>query len=233
MDFLCGPGVEGVRTMKLALLRVFSLAVLLAGAAQAQPQVQKIAGEVVKVEGLKLAVKAGSGQVVEVKLAADARFSGRSLADLAKLTPGAYVGTTAVAQADGTLVAREIHVFPESMRGTSEGHRPMSNEPGSTMTNATITGVGARGTAQRDTMTNATVAGISGAAGNRTLTLAYKGGEKTVVVPDNVPVAMYELADRSALVPGAHVIVYAAAQGDGTLAAERVTVGTHGFVPPQ
>ena len=219
--------------MKLACLRVFCLAVLIAGAAQAQPQAQKIAGEVVKLDGARLEVKAGDGRVVDVRLAADARFSGRSPADLAKLTPGAYVGTTAVAQADGTLLAREVHVFPETMRGTGEGHRPMSNEPGSTMTNATITGIGARATAQRDTMTNATVAAVSGAEGNRTLTLTYKGGEKTVVVPDSVPVVMYEPADRNALVPGAHVIVYAAPQADGTLAAGRVTVGTNGFVPPQ
>jgi hypothetical protein len=53
-----------------------------------------------------------------------------------------------------------------------------------------------------------------------------------VVVPENVPVVMVEPADRSLLVPGAHVIVYAAPQPDGTLAAERLTVGKNGFVPP-
>jgi len=219
--------------MKLGFWAVFSFVVLLAGAAQAQPQVQKIAGEVVKLDGVRLAVKASSGQVVEVKLGADARLSGRSPADLAKLAPGAYVGTTAAAQPDGTLLAREVHVFPESMRGRGEGHRPMDNEPGSTMTNATITGVGGHGAPQRDTMTNATVASMSAAPGSRTLTLAYKGGEKTVVVPEGAPIAMLEPADRSALVPGAHVIVYAAPQSDGTLSAERVTVGIQGFVPPQ
>jgi hypothetical protein len=207
--------------------------ILLAGAAQAQPQVQKIVGEVVKLDGARLEIKATGGQVIEMKLAADARLSGRSPANAAKLAPGAFVGTTAAPQPDGTLLAREIHVFPESLRGTGEGHRPMSNEPGSTMTNATITGVGARGAAQRDTMTNATIAGMSAAPGSRTLTLAYKGGEKTVVVPENVPIVMVEPADRSALEPGAHVIVYAAPRSDGTLAAERITVGKNGFVLPQ
>lgn len=219
--------------MRLGFLGVVSFAVLLAGAAQAQPQAKKIVGEVVELDGVRLEVRATTGQVVEVKLAADARLSGRSRADAAKLAPGAFVGTTAVLQPDGTLLAHEVHVFPESMRGTGEGHRPMSNAPGSTMTNATITGVGARSAGQRDTMTNATVAGMSAAPGSRTLTLAYKGGEKTVVVPEDVPIAMVEPADRSALVPGAHVIVYAAPQSDGTLAAERVTVGRNGFVPPQ
>jgi hypothetical protein len=67
---------------------------------------------------------------------------------------------------------------------------------------------------------------------SRALTLAYKGGEKGVIVPENVPVVMVEPADRPLLVPGAHVVVYAAAQPDGTLAAERLTVGKTGFVPP-
>lgn len=219
--------------MRLGFLGALCATVLLAAGAQAQPQVQKIVGEVVKLDGTRLAVKASGGQSVDLKLGADARVSGRGPADLAKLALGAFIGTTAVAQPDGTLLAREVHVFPESMRGRGEGHRPMDNEPGSTMTNATITGVGNRAATPHDTMTNATVAGISNTPGSRTLTLAYKGGEKTVVVPENVPVVMVEPADRSALVPGAHVVVYAAAQGDGTLAAERVTVGMNGYVPPQ
>ena len=105
-------------------------------------------------------------------------------------------------------------------------------EPGSTMTNATIASVGGRGAAARGTATNATVAEVSGAADGRALTLTYKGGEKVVVVPDNVPIVMVEPADRSLLVPGAHVVVYAAAQPDGTLVSERLTVGKNGFVPP-
>jgi hypothetical protein len=108
----------------------------------------------------------------------------------------------------------------------------MDTEPGSTMTNATIASVGGRGAAARSTTTNATVAQVSGGSDVHTLTLAYKGGEKIVVVPENVPIVMVEPADRSLLVPGAHVIVYGARQPDGTLAADRLTVGKNGFVPP-
>jgi hypothetical protein len=217
--------------------RLLLLAALLAGGdialAQAQTQTQKITGDIVRVDGLRLEVKTAGGQAVTVKLADNFRLSVRSAADATKLAPGAYVGTTAVPQPDGTLLAREVHVFPESMRGTGEGHRAMDvAEPGSTMTNATIASVGGRGAAARGTATNATVAEVSGASGGHTLTLAYKGGEKVVVVPGNVPIVMVEPADRSLLVPGAHVVVYAAAQPDGTLAAERLTVGKNGFVPP-
>jgi hypothetical protein len=214
--------------------RLLLIAALLAGGdiALAQAQTQKIAGDIVRVDGLRLEVKTAGAQAVTVKLTDNFRLSVRSAADATKLAPGTYVGTTAVPQPDGTLLAREVHVFPESMRGTGEGHRPMDAEPGSTMTNATIASVGARGAAARSTMTNATVAQVSGASEAHTLTLAYKGGEKIVVVPDNVPVVMVEPADRSLLVPGAHVVVYAAPQPDGTLTAERLTVGKNGFVPP-
>jgi hypothetical protein len=212
---------------------LLSIAALLAagGIVFAQAQSQKIAGDIVKVDGLRLEIKTTGGQAVTVKLADNFRLSARSAADATKLSPGAYVGTTAVPQSDGTLLAREVHVFPESMRGTGEGHRPMDAEPGSTMTNATIASVGGRGAAARSTMINATVAQVSGAADGPILTLAYKGGEKVVVVPENVPIVMVEPADRSLLVPGAHVVVYATPQPDGTLAAERLTVGKNGFVP--
>jgi hypothetical protein len=64
------------------------------------------------------------------------------------------------------------------------------------------------------------------------MTLTYKGGEKTVIVPESVPVVTVEPVERSQLVPGAHVIVYAAPEGDGTLAAQRVSIGLNGSVPP-
>ena len=216
------------------LASLLSIAAWLAvgGVAFAQAHTQKIAGDIVKVDGLKLEIKTAGGQAVRVKLADDFRLSARSAADATKLAPGAYVGATAVPQTDGTLLAREVHVFPEPMRGTGEGHRPMDTEPGSTMTNATIASVGGRGAAARNTMTNATVAQVSGASDVHTLTLAYKGGEKVVVVPENVPIVMVEPAERSLLVPGAHVIVYAAPEPDGTLTASRLTVGKNGFVPP-
>ncbi len=191
---------------------------------------QQIAGDIVKVEGSTVEVKSKAGEVVDVRVPDTARISGRAPSDLSKVTEGVFVGATAVPQADGTLLAREVHIFPESMRGTGEGHRPWGSEPGSTMTNATVSNVGAAG--RKSTMTNATVSKVSGAEGGKKMTLTYKGGEKTVIVPRSAPVVTVEPADRSNLVPGAHVIVYAAAQTDGTLAAQRVSIGMQGSVPP-
>jgi hypothetical protein len=43
---------------------------------------------------------------------------------------------------------------------------------------------------------------------------------------------MVEAGDPSMLVPGAHVIVSGVQQNDGSLLAERITVGKDGLIPP-
>jgi len=205
--------------------------VVTTGAAYAQPQ--KIIGEVVRLDASTLQVRGSDNQVIAVKLADSTRMSGRSPADLDRIVQGAFIGTTAVPRADGMLTAVEVHIFPESMRGTGEGHRPMDT-PGNTMTNATVTSVGTTKAAAKpgNTMTNATVAQVARGTAERQLTLTYKGGEKVVIVPPNTPIVMVEPADRSWLVPGAHVIVYVTRQPDAALVADRLSVGKNGFVPP-
>ncbi len=199
---------------------------------RAQSQVQRIGGDIVAISDAQMQVKSRTGETINVKLAPTLSVSARSKADLSAVAPGAFLGTTAIPQPDGTLKATEVHVFPESMRGTGEGHRPYQFTPGGTMTNATVASVGRAGTAGGSTMTNATVAGVGDAAGSRTMKLTYKGGEKTVVIAPGTPIVMVESGDRSLLVPGAHIVVTATRQPDGALLAERVMVGKGGLVPP-
>src|SRR5215831_16494963 len=141
---------------RLAVLCLSSAFVL---GASAQTPVAKIAGDVVRVDGQNLELRSKDGKQLRVELSDHLRLSARSPAGVDAIKQQAYVGATAVPQPDGTLLASEVHVFPESMRGTAEGHRLLPPEPGkepkSTMTNATVTGVtGGMGTS---TMTNATV----------------------------------------------------------------------------
>jgi hypothetical protein len=157
----------------------------------------------------------------------------RAPASLDAIKPGSFIGTAATPGPNGTLIASEVHIFPESMRGTGEGHRPMPTMPGSTMTNATVAGVsGTPGGKGRGTMTNATVENVGAAGKARTLKLTYKGGEQTVVVPDKTPIVTVESGSRASLVPGAHVIVYAQRDANGALSAQRISVGKNGSVPP-
>jgi hypothetical protein len=203
---------------------------LLVGGGLAQAQAQKITGEVVRLDGSALQIKASDGQVQVLALSDKTRLSARSPATWAQIATNTFLGTTAVPQSDGTLLASEVHIFPESMRGTGEGHRPMDT-PGNTMTNATVSQVGADAK-PRNTMTNATVTGVGTAPTTRRLTLTYPGGEKVVVVPPDTPIVMVEVADRALLSPGAHVIVFASRLPDGSLGADRITVGMNGFTPP-
>src|SRR5688500_18498639 len=94
-----------------------------------------IRGKIAAVEGGSLRVTTNSGEVA-VRFAEDVRIGGVAAAQLSDIAAGNYVGTTAVKQADGNLKALEVHIFPETARGTGEGHRPWDLQPGSTMTNA-------------------------------------------------------------------------------------------------
>ena len=43
---------------------------------------------------------------------------------MADIKEGTFLGSAAMPQPDGSQKALEVHIFPEQMRGTGEGHRP-------------------------------------------------------------------------------------------------------------
>jgi hypothetical protein len=221
------------RSIRLAAVGLALTAAAAARAQQppAQPQ-QHVRGDVVALTGDTLEVKSRAGQDLKLKLPSDAKVASVEKSDLGSIGEGLFVGTTAVPQQDGTLRAVEVHLFPDSMRGTGEGHRPWDLQPGSTMTNATVAKVQSKKPAKQSTMTNATVAKVSDAGGSRTLQLKYADGEKTVVVPPGTPVVKMAPADRSRLTPGAHVFAIVTRDPDGALVAQRITVGQGDTVPP-
>jgi hypothetical protein len=223
----------GARIRVAVGLGVMASAAWAQGAPQAQgaaapPRDEHVRGEVASASGDTLSVKTKAGQTVEVKLAPDVKVSKAEKTDLGSVEKGTFIGTTAVPQADGSLRAIEVHVFPEAMRGTGEGHRPWDlGGTKSTMTNATVANVkknpGHGGTGS--TMTNATVQGVQKTGGGETLALEYKGGKKTVLVPAGTPIVKLEPGDRSLLEPGAHVFVIASREQDGSLVAKRIVAG--------
>jgi len=198
--------------------------------AHAQTQQQRIAGDIQRLDGTTLVLRTSDGSQT-LKLPENVRITARLPADWSDITTGSFVGTTAVPQPDGTLLAKEVHIFTEAQRGTGEGHYPMST-PGDTMTNATVSGMSSGLAKPRDTMTNATVAKAGQSGNAHTLKLTYKGGEQTVVVPDGVPLLKSEPGDRALLVAGAHVVLYARRDADGSMTVDRVSVGKNGFVTP-
>jgi Domain of unknown function (DUF5666) len=191
-----------------------SAAVLVAASAWAQTPQVRVRGTIESVSGQTLSVKARDGSDMKIKLADNAPVRTVTKASLGDIKPGSFVGITAMPQPDGTQKAVEIHIFPEAMRGTGEGHRPWDLVPNSTMTNATV-----------DTQ-------VAVSDGQK-LVLKYKDGDKTFVVPANVVVVTFAPASMSDLKPGAIIFVGGAAkEPDGTLDAPNITVGTNGVNPP-
>jgi hypothetical protein len=177
----------------------------------------RVRGTIERVEGQTLMVKARDGADLKVVLAENALVVGIVKASLSDIKSGSFVGVTGMPQADGSQKAVEVHIFPEAMRGTGEGHYPWDLRPQSTMTNANVVNI------------EQTVSGVEG----RTLTMKYKDGEKKIVVPPDAPIVTYVMSDKSELKPGAHIFIAAAKKlPDGTLQAPRVNFGKDGLTPP-
>jgi hypothetical protein len=208
----------------------FVAATLLSFAATAQSATpEHVRGQIVSVDGNTLTVKSRAGKTVKLNMAEDVKVAVAQKGDMSDVKDGAFIGTTAVPEKNGTLRAIEVHVFPDSMKGTGEGHRPWDLRPGSTMTNATVSKTDESGGGKSaSTMTNATVKKVAG----RKLSLTYKDGEKVVDVPSNAKVVKLEPGDKSELKKGAHVFAIASKGSDGTLQAQRLIVGKDGVVPP-
>lgn len=188
------------------------MSLLVGGAFAADGAPTRVRGTIDQVDGQTLHITSRSGEKVTVTLASDVTVVDVSKIDISAIKPNSYVGTAAAPLPDGSLKALEVHVFPESMRGSGDGHRPFDLGPNSTMTNGTV----------------GSVVGST----DRTLTVKYQGGEKKVLVPADVPIVTFEPGNASELKAGAHVIVQAMKAADGTLSASRVNVGKDGLTPP-
>ena len=198
-----------IRFVAAMLITAFSALAL--AQAPANPPV-RIRGTVEKIDGQMLTVKTANGPMT-VKMADNFMVMGVARASMADIASGKFIGTTTVGERDGALVALEVHIFPENMRGTGEGHYDWDLRPSSKMTNANVANVTSMGK-------------------DRVLAVQYKGGEKKVLVPENAVVVAFTPADKSELKPGAPVFVVSQRQPDGSLAAPRVNVGLNGQVPP-
>jgi hypothetical protein len=179
-----------------------------------QPPPVRLRGTIEAVDGNVLTVKVAGGTDAKVMLAEKAAIVAVVKATLAEIKEGTFLGSAAIPQADGTQKAVEVHIFPEEMRGTGEGHRPYPPVANGTMTNGSAS--------------CATVSGIEGS----TITVKYTGGEKKIIVPETAPIVRYEIGGKADLKPGAHFTVLAATKKpDGTFETSRINVGRDGAVP--
>ncbi len=153
-----------------------------------------------------------AGDTTRVTVPASVRIIGIAPARLADIGPGSYVGAAALPEAGGHLRALEVHIFPPSLRGVGEGHRPMP------------------GTRPDQSMTNGTVGTVESTNGT-SLVVTYKGGRQVLDVPPGTPIVRLDPGTTALLKKGAAVSLDAT-EGPGGYTALRVRVGERGVVPP-
>ena len=181
--------------------------------AQKAPVPTKVRGTIETVDGDTMTVKSRSGEDVKLHMTSAIKVVGIARISLSDIKVGSFIGTTTVPGSDGMPTAVEVHVFPESMRGTGEGSRPYDLKPNSTMTNATV---------------SESVVSNDG----HTIMVKYKDGEKKVLVTPETPVVTFVPADRSDLKAGAKMIAFIKQLPDGSFETDRVSVGRDGLTPP-
>jgi hypothetical protein len=202
-----------MRKVSRGILGAIAFALLFAGSASAQTPL-RVRGEIHNVDGQILWVKGRDGAMSKVKLADKVLVLSLNKMTLADVKQGTFVGITAMPQPDGSQKAVEIHIFPEAMRGTNEGHYPWDLAPNSTMTNANV---------------ESSVVSNDG----QTLVMKYKDGEKKITVPADVEVVMFAPATVADIKSGQKFFIPNGKRlDDGTLETPVIVVGTNGVAPP-
>ena len=172
-----------------------------------------VRGVVASISDGTLAVKSETG-LVQIRTGSRLQVYKDIPSDLAHVNSASFVGVTSIKQPDGSERAKEIHIFPEELRGTDEGSFPWDQDQSKPVGNSRMT----NGTVSQSRMTNGTVNARSDAS---TLTVHYGGGVQTISIPPDVPVTALTLSTEP-LTPGQNVLVLAMKQQDGSLTATRV-----------
>jgi hypothetical protein len=181
--------------------------------ASAADDTVRIRGTIERVEGPVYVVKNRDGAELKLTVTDNPLFVAIAPSSMADIKPGMFVGSAGMMQTDGTQKAIEVHIFPESMRGTGEGHYDWDLKPQSKMTNGNV---------------EQTVAGIDGPV----LSVKYKDGEKKLLVTPETVVVTYVPGSKDDLKPGTRIFVAAAKkQPDGTVQTPRITYGRNGAGP--
>ena len=200
------------KMIQRALAAATGFAVLcIVGPASAQ-EIVRIRGTIERIDGPAYVIKSRDGSELKLTLTDNPLYVAISPSTMADIKPGMFVGSAGMMQPDGTQKAIEVHIFPESMRGTGEGHYDWDLKPQTKMTNGNV---------------EQAVTGVDGPV----LSVKYKDGEKKLVVTPETVVVTYVPGNKDEVKPGTKVFVAAKQQSDGTFQAPRITYGRNGAGP--
>jgi hypothetical protein len=197
-------------TRTLTVMIFASIGLALPASAQ---ETVRIRGTIERIDGPVYVVKNRDGAELKLTVTENPLFVAIAPSTMADIKQGMFVGSAGTMQSDGTQKAIEVHIFPESMRGTGEGHYDWDLKPNTKMTNANV---------------EQTVAGVDG----QMLSVKYKDGEKKILVTPETVVVTYVTGSKDDLKPGTKIFVAAAKkQADGTVQTPRITYGRNGAGP--
>jgi hypothetical protein len=200
------------RAVRCMLAAASSISILMTLPASAQETV-RIRGTIERVEGPIYVVKNRDGVELKLTVTDNPLFVVIVPSTMADIKQGMFVGSAGMMQPDGMQKAIEVHIFPESMRGTGEGHYDWDLLPKSKMTNANV---------------EQAVKSVDG----QILSVKYKDGEKKLLVTPETIVVTYEMGKKEEVQPGTRIFVAAAKkQSDGTVQTPRITYGRNGMGP--
>lgn len=186
------------------------LALLVAGGqlagvpgAGAAPALAFAEGTIESVSSDALVITTSSGPA-RAKLTAQTRVARRIAAPLDAIKVGDYIGASSRKEADGSLTAIYINIFPPSLRmQIAEGQLPWAG--GNVMTNAVVTEY---------------VTAVSG----RTLSVKLQDATVRINVPPTAEITRYFATTRADLRVGRRVLVIATSDVDGSLIARSIQI---------
>jgi hypothetical protein len=228
--------------MKLLLGLTLAATTALSVSTLAAPERERIRGTVSSISADTLAVHTTNGEDVSIKLGGDTKYLQVEKSSLANIEKDSYIGT-ATKSVGSMLVALEVVIFPAAMRGNGDGHYAWDTVPDTTlsgggktnsmMTNGNVAAVTSAGQAPgvNSTMTNGNVAATSSKDGTKELTVTYKGGQQTIIVPPTAPIVTFKPGTMADVTKGANVFV-SATKDEGKVTANAVAVGIGGVKPP-
>jgi hypothetical protein len=212
-------------------MRFHIIAILAAGAlavgtssALAAPTPAIVRGYIASFTANTITVKTATGMVT-VAYDAKTKFGGEDRGTIDDVQPGKFLGIANIPGAASSK-ATEVTVFDESMRGRGEGDRPYVAPNGShtRMTNGSVA------PAKAGRMTNGTV-GAMKAGDNKTITINYKGGNRTIVVTKDTPIVRLSPGTTKLLQANASITVRGQTTPKGVVA-NSVTIGKNGTKVP-
>jgi len=161
-------------------------------------------GTIVAVESGAVTITTRAGTQVRVLVSGETVVIQRRPVALETIKPNDFVGVTARREADGSLTALSINIFPPEYKDRIR-QAQFVMETGNIMTNAVVF---------------QNVRRVEG----RTLYLKLADGSVIIAVPKDAAVLRLTLAKVDDLRPGMAVVVRGTARADGSLAATTITV---------